>query len=648
MFNKEALWKTILLMVGAFIVGAVVFKLSSTPSAIEHAVAGETQAVISWTCSMHPQVNLPRPGKCPICFMNLIPASSESTAKDNNRAAELRLSPEAQILAEVETALVERKAVSKTIRMFGVIDYDESKIAHITARIAGRVDKLYVDFTGMAVRKGDHMVEYYSPDLYVAQKELLQSSQGLSHTQAHGTKNHSGMSDLIPSGADPERANLMRSTIRRLELWGLTEANIRKILATGEVVENVTLYAPISGIVIHKNVVEGKYFNIGDRLFTIADMSSLWILLEAYEPDIQWLHYGQKVEFTTASSPGEKFTGTISFISPVLDPETRTVKLRVDAPNPDGKLKPSMFVDATVYAEMTHNGRIAPPDLTGKWMCPMHPVIVKDVPAKCDICHMPLETTESLGYVKPRTTDLPLVIPTTAPLITGRTAVVYLSDNPGYYYGREIVLGPRVDNYYVVESGLKEGERIVINGNFKIDSALQIQARPSMMNPARATSAPKDKTVSTRNSAPVPKPEQSKDMKRNLDLIYSGYFSIQTALANDDIAATVAAAKQLNAQLKHMHAGGMSDTGTIDSSVAMIAAANELNKARESFEKLSIVLFALIKKYGTAGNTIYQFYCPMVFDNKGAYWFQDHAQLTNPYFGAVMLRCGEKLEEITK
>ena len=660
MFNKKPLWKTILLMTGAFIAGAVVFRLSSAQPAMEHTSAVKTQATTSWTCSMHPQVNQPRPGKCPICFMDLIPASSESAAKGEGRTAELKLSPEAQKLAEVETALVERKAVSKTIRMFGVIDYDESQIAHITARIAGRVDNLYVDFTGMAVRKGDHMVEYYSPDLYVAQKELLQSSQGLSPAQTHGTENHSGMSDLIPPGADPGRANLMRATIRRLELWGLTEANIRKILATGEVVENVTLYAPISGIVIHKNVVEGKYFNIGDRLFTIADMSSVWIMLEAYEPDIQWLHYGQKIEFTTASRPGEKFTGTISFISPVLDPETRTVKLRVDTPNPDGKLKPSMFVDATVYAEMTHDGGAAPLDLTGKWMCPMHPVIVKDAPAKCDICHMPLETTESLGYVKPRTTDLPLVIPATAPLITGKTAVVYLSDKPGYYYGREIVLGPRVDNYYVVESGLKEGERIVINGNFKIDSALQIQARPSMMSPPRATAAttttttttaPQNKTAATEKTAPPPpvsKPELSEAAKKDLNMIYSGYFNIQTALANDDIAGTVAAAKQLSTQLEHMHAAGMPDTTIIGSSVAMIAAANDLNKAREPFEKLSIMLFSLIKESGTAGNTIYRFYCPMVFNNKGAYWFQNHAQLINPYFGAVMLRCGEKLEEITK
>ena len=206
-----------------------------------------------------------------------------------------------------------------------------------------------------------------------------------------------------------------------------------------------------------------------------------------------WIRYGQEVEFETEAYPGEVFTGTISFIDPVLDAKTRTVKLRVNVENPDGKLKPEMFVRAVVRAKVAQGGRVMDEAMAGKWICPMHPGVVKDEVGSCDICGMDLVTTESLGYVKVDTPkEAPLVIPASAPLITGKRAVVYVQlperETPTYE-GREVVLGPRAGDYYIVKSGLDEGEVVVTSGNFKIDSALQIRARPSMMSP-KAEKAP--------------------------------------------------------------------------------------------------------------------------------------------------------------
>jgi Cu(I)/Ag(I) efflux system membrane fusion protein len=182
------------------------------------------------------------------------------------------------------------------------------------------------------------------------------------------------------------------------------------------------------------------------------------------------------------------FTGTVSFIDPVLDERTRTAKIRVNVANPDGKLKPEMFVKAVVLADVAAGGRVMDTALAGKWICPMHPEIVKDESGRCDTCGMPLVTTESLGYTsdEPALAQTPLVIPVSAALATGTRAVVYVQKADGdkpTFEGREIVLGPRAGDYYLVRSGLTEGELVVVKGNFKIDSALQILAKPSMMTP---------------------------------------------------------------------------------------------------------------------------------------------------------------------
>ena len=428
-----------------------------------------------WTCSMHPQFKLPDPGKCPICFMDLIPLDSGSD--DDGGPRELTVSETSKALMEIETTPVERRFVTAELRMVGKVDYDETRVSHITAWVAGRLDRLFVDYTGIRVAEGDHMVELYSPELLSAQEELLQTIKA--------AKDLAGSDVSVVRDATEATVGAAREKLR---LWGLTPEQIKAVEQRGTADDHVTIYAPTGGIVIQKNAQEGMYVKTGSRIYTIADLSQVWVSLDAYESDLQWLKYGQKVTFTTESYPGETFAGTISFIHPVLNEATRTVKVRVNVPNKDGRLKPGMFVRAAAQASVATAGRIMDTALAGKWISPMHPEVVKDEPGACDVCGMPLVRAESLGYVgqEPTEDDKPLVIPATAPLLTGKRAIAYVEiadkEKPTYE-GREIVLGPRAGNYYLVREGLAEGENIVTHGAFKLDAELQIQAKPSMMTP---------------------------------------------------------------------------------------------------------------------------------------------------------------------
>jgi len=465
-------YRVVVIVLIAFVFGFWVrgWKVSSLQDTERIHAAQDKEQI--WTCSMHPQIHQPKPGKCPICFMDLVPVDSSGEAG----LREISFSKDALKLMEVQTTVVERKFVEAQIRMVGKVDYDETRLKHITAWVGGRIDRLYVDFTGTRVIKGDHMVYLYSPDLISAQAEFLQVAKSVQNIKPNG-------SELIKRST---RATL-EAVSEKLRLLGLSQQQIKNIEKTGQPTDHITINAPIGGIVIEKHVTEGTYVQTGTKIYTIADLSRLWVQLDAYESDMMWIRYGQEVEFTTEAYPGESFKGQISFISPTVDPKTRTIKVRLNVSNPQGKLKPEMFIRAVVRSKIALGGKVVDADMAGKWICPMHPSVVKEVSGECDICQMDLVTTESLGFLKAELPEhAPIVIPATAALITGKRAVVYVRkpdvEKPTFE-GRQIVLGPRAGDYYLVKEGLTEGEVIVSKGNFKIDSALQIQAKPSMMNP---------------------------------------------------------------------------------------------------------------------------------------------------------------------
>ncbi|MHC4123343.1 MAG: efflux RND transporter periplasmic adaptor subunit, partial [Planctomycetota bacterium] len=347
--------KIIIIVLIAFILGYLVrgFITLTQPTTDSRDISDSTQDKQQWwTCSMHPEIGLlPKPGKCPKCFMDLVPVDSGSGAG----LREISFSKNALKLMEVQTTPVERKFVEAQIRMVGKVDYDETRLKHITAWVPGRIDRLYVDFTGTLVLKDDHMVYLYSPELISAQAEFLQVAKSVQNIKPDS-------SELMKRST---RATLEAAS-EKLRLLGLTEKQIGEIEKTGQPNDHITIYAPIGGVVIKKHVTEGTYVQTGTKIYTIADLSQLWVQLDAYESDMMWIRYGQEVEFTAEAYPGEVFKGQISFISPTVNPRTRTIKVRLNVSNTEEKLKPDMFVRATIRSKIALGGKVMAADMAGK------------------------------------------------------------------------------------------------------------------------------------------------------------------------------------------------------------------------------------------------------------------------------------------
>ena len=238
--------------------------------------AAETKAT-TWYCSMHPHITSPKPGKCSICFMDLIPLEEKQDAELGPR--QLKMSKAAVALAEIETTPVRREYVTKTVRLVGKVAYDETRLVDITAWMPGRLDRLFVDYTGITVRKGDHLVEIYSPELVVTQRELLQTLRSF---------------ERAAPGEEKRRAErMLKSVEEKLRLLGVLPKQVDEIKRRGTSSDHLTIYAPAGGIVVTKHAKQGMYVKTGMKIYTIADLTRVWVYLDAYESDLPWLRYGQ-------------------------------------------------------------------------------------------------------------------------------------------------------------------------------------------------------------------------------------------------------------------------------------------------------------------------------------------------------------------
>lgn len=360
-----------------------------------------------YTCSMHPQINQPGPGKCPLCGMDLIPVDRGGRGNEVGPRS-ISLSPAARAMARVETAPVVKQAASHQVRLSGTVAYDESRIRKITMLSEGQVRTLNANYMGKAFAIGETLAEIYSPDVFAASRELIVA----------------GSSGSLSSAAR-----------QKLRLLGVSEAQINRIAESGESTDTFAIVSPVNGVMTSEPVREGQWLMRGENVAEITDPSILWVELDAYEQDIGLIQTGQTARVNVEALPGSTYDGSVTFVSPELDEMKRSIRVRLQVANPNGQLKPGMFARAEI-----------------------------DV----------------------RLTDDTILIPASAPLITGRRAVVYVQspDDASVFTGREIELGQRVGDSYVVLSGLAEGERIAVKGAMRIDSALQIQAKPSMMSPA--------------------------------------------------------------------------------------------------------------------------------------------------------------------
>jgi len=377
-------------------------------------VAQET----TWTCSMHPQIRMQEEGDCPICGMDLIPLVQNGSSGIDPDA--VHLTREGAALANVMTTVTSRQKPVMEVRLYGKVQADERLLQNQVSHVSGRIEKLFVNFTGESVRKGQVLAQVYSPELVSAQQELIEASK---------TK------ETQPAIYDAAR--------EKLRLWKITDEQIATIENSGVAQSMVDIVSNTDGIVISRLVNTGNYISQGTLLYEIADLSGLWVLFDAYESDLRFLKRGERLTFTVEAFPGEKFTGTIAFIDPVIDPVTRVARVRVETRNSTGRLKPEMFVTgifSTALPEFSNN----------------------------------------------------LVIPKSAVLWTGKRSIVYVKQNgidEPVFMMREIELGPALGESFVVVSGLAEGEEIVTNGTFSVDAAAQLAGKPSMMNPVGGASS---------------------------------------------------------------------------------------------------------------------------------------------------------------
>ncbi len=371
--------------------------------------SGEAQADSSYyTCPMHTSVHKDKPGACPICGMTLVKKSSQQDAANVSLAnlKSVSLSPTQRVMANVTTATVERKTLKKELTAVGVVDFAEPNYLHISMRFAGRLDKLYLTYTGQAVHKGDPVADVYSPEAISAQQEYLLALESQEQLKNAPQNIAAGAVDLYSEA----RQKLLR--------WGFTEQQIKKLDESRQIARIFTMYSPISGTVMKKNVDPQHYAAMGEDIYDVADLSTVWIYLDMYEKDIRFVKIGQTVRVTTEAFPNESFSGRVAFIDPVLNADTRTVRVRAEFTNGSGKLKPNMYVKAA----------IAVPSVNA------------------------------------------LIVPASSIMATGNRSVVWVEVQPSTFEPRDVVVGSTTESYAEVLSGLGAGEQVAETGGFLIDS----------------------------------------------------------------------------------------------------------------------------------------------------------------------------------
>lgn len=296
-----------------------------------------TAQEIEYYCPMHPNIIKSEPGNCPICGMPLVKRAKTAKAPlPEGVLGQVQLTPLKMNMGRIGTTPVEYRLLARETRTVGIIDFDETRRATITARVKGRLDKLLVNFTGQKVKQGDPLALIYSPDLLVAQEELLAASKALADQRS------------APGPAGDVNQSLVDAAKKKLLLWGLTQQQVQDIIKRGKVETHVALSSPITGIVTERKALEGKYVMEGEELYTVADLSNVWLQAKIFESDIEGVQPGTAVEVTTTAYPNEVFAGRITFVAYSVDASTRTISARVEVANPDEKLKPGMYVAAVV------------------------------------------------------------------------------------------------------------------------------------------------------------------------------------------------------------------------------------------------------------------------------------------------------------
>jgi Cu(I)/Ag(I) efflux system membrane fusion protein len=480
-------------------------------------------------CPMHPTVVQSEPGSCPVCGMPLAKRKKGvAEALPPGVLARVALAPLRVAQAGIRTVAVGYAPLSETVTTVGSVVFDERRLARISSRTKGmsRVETLAVNFTGVAVKAGEPLAELYSPELFQAIRELLLAQRTARPQTASGRA-------LLGDGG--ELVSLARE---KLALWGITPKQVDEILARGKADYRVPILSPISGVVVRKNVVAGQYVSEGEAMFEVADLSRVWIQAQVFEHQIGLVSVGQAVEATVETYPGQVFKGVVAFKDPVLNPSTRTLSVRYDLENSDGRLRPGMFATVTLTTPLADTpgfrdrlagarpGGGAPRTAAEQRVCPVttlklgsmgDPVAVDvegtKVWACCAGCLPKLKAAPAkyLARLVPPPRGAVLSVPESAVVDTGARKLVYVESEPGVFEGREVVLGPPSGDRYPVLDGLSPGETVASSGAFLIDAETRLNPpSPGDAAPPPPATKPKPQTKDT-----IPPPRSASTPTRN-------------------------------------------------------------------------------------------------------------------------------------
>lgn len=565
--------KKYVIYIGILIAGLLLgwlFFGNSSNNEMEHnhsEMASENQM---WTCSMHPQIMQPEAGDCPICGMDLIPAEAGADGLSPN---EFKLTKNAMALANIQTSVVGNGSIeSNSIKLSGKISENEDANVVQASYFSGRIERLNISSVGEEVRKGQLLATIYSPELFSAQQELITAS--------------------LLKESQPALYNAVRN---KLKLWKISDSQINQIEASGKVIQNFPIYATVSGTVSEKLAEQGDYVKQGQALLKITNLNTVWALFDVYESQIELFKKGQEITVSTNAYPNKEFKKKVDFIDPMMNPQTRTVDLRVVLNNRNGEFKTGMFIEGII------------------------------------------ENTSSDSEQK-------LTIPSSSVLWTGERSVVYLKTNPNepIFEMQEVVLGKQVGEQYEVIDGLKDGDEIVTNGTFTVDASAQLQGKKSMMNKEG------DKTMTGHEGHTMDMKTEKVDfnstIEKSFQPVIDAYINLKDALIQSDVSMASSKSVAFRKALEEMPVNQREQThnywSILHKTSKGINESVSLEHQRKQFQMISDKLIEMIRNFDEVNDKLFVQFCPMADDNKGAFWISKEEQVLNPYFGDAMLKCG--------